>query len=74
MTVYFTIDQYFGHAAARSFYRRPFMSVTQMDQKMIDQWNSVVRPGDEDEIWHLGDFAVRLMECHPIHARLAILI
>jgi calcineurin-like phosphoesterase family protein len=24
---------------------------------MIDRWNSVVKP--EDEIWHLGDFAVR---------------
>jgi calcineurin-like phosphoesterase family protein len=31
-----------------------------MDEEMIDRWNSVVRPGDVDEIWHLlGDFAVR---------------
>ena len=22
---------------------------------MIDRWNSVLRPGDGDEIWHLGD-------------------
>jgi calcineurin-like phosphoesterase family protein len=28
-----------------------------MDQAMIDRWNSVVQP--DDEIWHLGDFAVR---------------
>ena len=28
-----------------------------MDQAMIDRWNAVVEPGDE--LWHLGDFAVR---------------
>ena len=59
MTIYFTSDQHFGHAAARGFYRRPFVSVADMDQAMIDRWNSVVRPGDGDEVWHLGDFAVR---------------
>jgi calcineurin-like phosphoesterase family protein len=59
MSVYFTSDHHFGQAAARSFYRRPFASVAEMDQEMIDRWNSVVRPGDADEVWHLGDFAVR---------------
>jgi calcineurin-like phosphoesterase family protein len=57
MTVYFTSDHHFGHAAARSFYRRPFSSLAEMDQVMADRWNVVVRP--EDEVWHLGDFAVR---------------
>ena len=59
MPIYFTGDHHFGHAAARSFYRRPFASVAEMDQEMIDRWNSVVSPGNEDEVWHLGDFAVR---------------
>jgi calcineurin-like phosphoesterase family protein len=57
MPVFFTSDQHFGHAAARSFYRRPFLSIAEMDQVMIDRWNAVVAPGDE--LWHLGDFAVR---------------
>jgi calcineurin-like phosphoesterase family protein len=57
MTVYFTSDQHFGHAAARTFYRRPFASVAEMDRVMIDRWNAVVEP--ESEVWHLGDFAVR---------------
>jgi calcineurin-like phosphoesterase family protein len=57
MSVHFTSDQHFGHAAARSFYRRPFVSAAEMDQQMIDRWNSAVKPGDE--VWHLGDFAVR---------------
>jgi calcineurin-like phosphoesterase family protein len=58
-SVYFISDNHFGHASARSFYRRPYASVSEMDQQMIDHWNSVVAPGDRDEVWHLGDFAVR---------------
>ena len=57
MTIYVTSDHHWGHAAARSFYRRPFASVDEMDRVMIERWNAVVGP--EDEIWHLGDFAVR---------------
>jgi calcineurin-like phosphoesterase family protein len=57
MTVYFTSDHHFGHSGARTLFRRPFASVAEMDRRMIDRWNSVVEP--EDEVWHLGDFAVR---------------
>ena len=57
MTIYFTSDQHFGHAAARTFYRRPFASVAELDQQMTDRWNALVEP--ESEVWHLGDFAVR---------------
>ncbi|HUB45869.1 MAG TPA: metallophosphoesterase [Acetobacteraceae bacterium] len=56
MPIFFTSDHHFGHAAARTFYRRPFASVEEMDQRMIDRWNSIV--GDDDDVWHLGDFAV----------------
>ena len=59
MPVYFTSDHHFGHAGARSLYRRPFASVAEMDRQMIARWNSVVSQGDGDEVWHLGDFAVR---------------
>ena len=57
MTVWFTSDNHFGHPGARGLYRRPFASVAEMDQQMIGRWNAVIKPGDE--IWHLGDFAVR---------------
>ncbi len=57
MTIYVTSDQHFGHAAARGFYRRPFPSVREMDAAMIAAWNDVVHA--EDEVWHLGDFAVK---------------
>jgi len=57
MSVYFTSDHHFGHSGARSFYRRPFASVAEMDRAMIERWNSIVKP--DDTVWHLGDFAVR---------------
>jgi calcineurin-like phosphoesterase family protein len=57
MTVYVTSDQHFGHSGARTLYRRPFASVAEMDRQMVARWNALVKP--DDEVWHLGDFAVR---------------
>jgi calcineurin-like phosphoesterase family protein len=55
--LFFTSDQHFGHGGARALFRRPFGTVAEMDQAMVARWNEVVRP--DDEVWHLGDFAVR---------------
>ena len=60
MTVFFTADTHFGHAGARALYRRPFDSVAAMDAAMEERWNAAVGPGDE--VWHLGDFALRMAE------------
>jgi calcineurin-like phosphoesterase family protein len=57
MAVFFSADHHFGDARARTFYRRPFASVADMDRAMIERWNAVVQPADV--VWHLGDFAVR---------------
>ncbi len=56
MAVFFTSDTHFGHAGARSLYRRPFGSVAEMDSAMVERWNA--RVGPEDDVWHLGDVAV----------------
>ncbi|HET8997041.1 MAG TPA: metallophosphoesterase [Acetobacteraceae bacterium] len=58
MTVFFTADTHFHHAGAIGFYRRPFASAADMDAAMLARWNEAVGPGDE--VWHLGDFALRL--------------
>ena len=58
MAVWFTADTHFGHAGALSLYRRPFASVADMDAGMMSRWNEVVQP--EDDVWHLGDFALRI--------------
>jgi calcineurin-like phosphoesterase family protein len=57
LAVLFTSDHRFGDRRARTFYRRPFPSVAEMDEAMIERWNGAVQP--DDEVWHLGDFAVR---------------
>ncbi|HEX5078803.1 MAG TPA: metallophosphoesterase family protein [Geminicoccaceae bacterium] len=57
MAVFFTADTHFGHGGALGLFRRPFPSVRAMDEAMIARWNETVGPADE--VWHLGDFAVR---------------
>ena len=58
MTVFFTADTHFNHAGARALYRRPFPDVAAMDAAMEAGWNAAVGP--DDEVWHLGDFALGL--------------
>ena len=57
MAILFTADTHFGHAGALALYRRPFRSVAEMDAALVERWNQAVGP--DDEVWHLGDFAVR---------------
>jgi calcineurin-like phosphoesterase family protein len=57
LAIFFTSDTHFGHGGALGLYRRPFPSVAAMNAALVDRWNETVRP--EDEIWHLGDFAIR---------------
>ncbi len=64
MTIFFISDTHFGHNNILGFTRsdngellRPgFANAEEMDEHMIQQWNSVVRP--TDKIYHLGDVAM----------------
>src|SRR5207237_10073301 len=55
MAVFFISDTHFGDHRVLNLYPRPFASVAAMDAEMIARWNAVV--GEDDEVWHLGDFA-----------------
>ena len=68
VTTFFTADTHFGHAGARALYRRPFATVAEMDEAMATRWNDTV--GGDDEVWHLGDFAVRHPDPAAVLARL----
>ena len=55
MSTWFTSDTHFGHAKIIGYCKRPFSSVQQMDEALIERWNARVEDGDV--VYHLGDFA-----------------
>jgi calcineurin-like phosphoesterase family protein len=57
VALFFTSDSHFGDHRVLNLYKRPFASVAEMDAALVASWNAVVGP--EDEVWHLGDFALR---------------
>ena len=52
--IWFTADTHFGHKNIIKYCNRPFDSIEQMDQTIIDAINNNVQPNDV--LWHLGDF------------------
>lgn len=70
--IWFTADTHFGHANIIKYCNRPFRDTTEMDGRLLDNLNSVVKP--EDTLYHLGDFSFRSISeyrdrinCNNIH-------
>lgn len=55
MKQWWTSDQHFGHAKIIGYCNRPFQTVEEMDQCMIDRWNAQV--DSQDEVFVVGDFS-----------------
>ena len=51
--IFFTSDTHFDHKNILRFCNRPWETVEEMNQGLIDNWNSVVGP--DDIVFHLGD-------------------
>lgn len=52
--VFFTSDTHFNHANILKFCERPFKTIDEMNEVLIDNWNKVVK--EDDIVFHLGDF------------------
>jgi calcineurin-like phosphoesterase family protein len=54
--IWFIGDTHFNHRMIISYCDRPFATVSEMNEAMIDNWNKVVRK--EDKVIMNGDFAL----------------
>lgn len=52
--IWFSSDHHFGHQNIIKYCKRPFKDVTEMDEKLISNWNECV--SKDDEVYYLGDF------------------
>ncbi|WP_294393997.1 metallophosphoesterase family protein [uncultured Sphingomonas sp.] len=68
MTILFTSDTHFGDHRTLNIWKRPFADAAEMDALMIERWNAAV--AQEDEVWHLGDFARRPDDVPALLSRL----
>jgi calcineurin-like phosphoesterase family protein len=53
--IYFTADSHFWHKNVIKYCNRPFSSVEEMNEVMIERYNERVKP--QDIVYFLGDFA-----------------
>ena len=56
MAVWFTSDTHFGDPRILRIDKRPYRDLAAHDAALIAAWTAVV--ARDDEVWHLGDFAL----------------
>lgn len=53
--IWFTSDTHWWHKHIIDYCKRPWGSVEEMNEGLIERWNSRIKP--KDHVYHLGDFA-----------------
>ena len=56
MKIFITADHHFNHKNIIEYCKRPFKTVEEMNETMIERWNR--RVGKDDLVIHLGDFGL----------------
>lgn len=51
--IWFSSDTHYFHSNIIKYCKRPFSSALEMNNKLIENWNSVIKPNDT--VYHLGD-------------------
>ena len=51
--IYFIADTHFNYRNIIEYYNRPFKDTNEMNEYIIQKWNSVVK--ENDIVYHLGD-------------------
>jgi calcineurin-like phosphoesterase family protein len=54
--IYFSSDHHFSHSNVIKYCNRPYTSVQEMNEDLIQRWNNQVKP--EDTVYYLGDFSL----------------
>ena len=67
MEVFFTSDTHFCHDKGFLYEPRGFSNVKEMNEAIVERWNSVVKP--EDTVYHLGDMALNDIDEAMIYIR-----
>ena len=63
MKIFYIADTHFGHGNIIRLCNRPFLTVNEMNETLIHNWNS--RVGKDDIVYIVGDFAFKSAE-HPV--------
>lgn len=67
--IWFTSDQHFFHKKIIEFCNRPFSSVEEMNEALVENYNKVVKP--RDTVYNLGDVSFgRKEETHKVLRKL----
>ena len=69
--IFFTSDTHFSQERTLELSKRPFKNVEEMDNAIIDNWNSVVEPNDI--VYHLGDFG-NVEICKKLHGNIKLIL
>ena len=72
MNMFLISDTHFSHKGATQFLRadgvtkmRPFDTIEEMDETMIENWNKVVKP--TDTVYHIGDVVINRKAFSLLH-------
>lgn len=66
--IFLISDTHFSHTNIIKYCNRPFKDVEEMNEIIINKWNSVVK--ENDIVYHLGDFALYNAELKKLVNRL----